>query len=162
MQREAARTASAGRLHSLCTRLATIFKSRLAISVQVRCSTFFCASFPISAVPREHPARPSQTSVTAVFLVALIQASDLGLPQHLQQLPCPPASTPDRSIRCFTPGLCRWPCRALSEIDTAPSKLLLRPSRTRMPQTLRASDIIGIRMTLYMRTLLCASLKCSC
>jgi len=58
--------------------------------------------------------------------------------------------------------LCRWPCRALSEIDTAPSKLLLRPSRTRMPQTLRASDIIGIRMTLYMRTLLCASLNCSC
>jgi len=101
MQREAARTPSAGRLHSLCTRLATIFESRLAISVQVHCSIFFCASFPISAVPREHPARPSQTSVTAVFLVALIQASDLGLPQHLQQsIPCPPASTPDRSIRC--------------------------------------------------------------
>ena len=86
MQREAARTASAGRLHSLCTRLATIFESRLAISVQVHCSIFFCASFPISAVPREHPARPSQTSVTAVFfLVDLIQAFDLDLPQHLHQ-----------------------------------------------------------------------------
>jgi len=76
--------------------------------------------------------------VTAVFLIALTQASDLGLPQHLQRsIPCPPS---------FDSG----------QIDAVPSKFRLGPFFLWSTTSAR----IYTSTSLFVRILTGASLNC--